>query len=115
MPESTGTPKAGKNMPKPVERRTGLRGQSIGAPPMPSRRPTGRRAEQELFGPDAEVPYEQLDLAHRKILCALLDRQDQVVSQLLERIIDLQYRVNDLELAVADFTSRSINREEVAE
>lgn len=82
--------------PRLVERRTGLRGLGIGAVP-----PTGGRVrkntEDDLRERDPEIPYWTLEAAHRDLVCSLMERQDRVNEELLQKIIDLQYRMDDHE------------------
>ncbi len=110
IPKDTGTPEAGCRAPKLAERRTGLRGQAIGTAP-PAKRPGGVRAEKELLSPDSDVPYAAVEKANRTLVCSLIERQDLVTEQLLLRIIDLQYRLDDLELAVEEFTKKPVGPE----
>jgi len=101
--------------PRLVERRTGLRGQSIGAAPN-GKRPGGARAEKELLAYDSDVPYAPVEKALRTLVCALTGRQDRVTEALLLRINDLQYRLDDHECAVEEHTKKPVNgREGVAE
>jgi hypothetical protein len=82
-----------------VERKTGLRGQSID----PVRRPERlirRRTERDLLAYDSDVPYAAVERANRDLVCSLIERQDLVTEKLLLMINDLQYRVDDLELTL---------------
>lgn len=82
--------------PKLVERATALRGQSIA----PSRTPKStlrRRTLQDLHDKDPEVPYRQYEAASRDLICSLMERQDRMNEAIFNRIIDLEYRINELE------------------
>jgi hypothetical protein len=81
---------------KIVERKTGLRGQSID----PARRPERLirlRTERDLLAYDSDVPYAAVEKANRDLVCSLIERQDLVTEKFLLMINDLQYRVDDLE------------------
>jgi len=82
-----------------VQRRTALRGQSIGAA-RPASRTIRKYTEDELRERDPEIPYMKAEAAYRDLVCSLMERQDRMNVDLLERIVDLQYRVEDLELDV---------------
>ena len=99
-----------QHAPKLVERRTGLRGQTIGSASRPKQSMRGQ-IEKELISRDSDVPYNDAEKANRNLVCSLIERQDRVVEQLLLQINDLQYRIDDLELAVADFTKRPVDTE----
>jgi hypothetical protein len=80
-----------------VERTTALRGRGIA---VKKSRPSARsRAERDLLAYDSDVPYAAVEDANRRLVCALIERQDQVTEKLLLMINDLEYRVDDLELA----------------
>jgi hypothetical protein len=82
--------------PRQVERATALRGQSIA----PSRTPKSalrRRTLQDLRERDPEVPYRQYEAASRDLICSLMERQDRMNEAIFNRIIDLEYRMNELE------------------
>jgi hypothetical protein len=113
IPKDTANPEAGPGASRLVERRTGLRGQAIGATP-PAKRPGGVRAVKELLAHDSDVPYAAFEKANRTLVCSLIERQDRVTEQLLIRIIDLQYRLDDLELAVEDCIKKPGIREREA-
>lgn len=82
--------------PRLVERRTGLRGLSIGAVP-PSAGRVRKNTEDELRERDPEVPYWNLEAAHRDLVCSIMERQDRMNEVLLQKIVDLQYRMDDHE------------------
>jgi hypothetical protein len=46
---------------------------------------------------DPEVPYLMFEKVLRDLVCSLMERQDRMNEELLRRMIDLQYRVDDLE------------------
>ena len=80
-----------------MQRRTALRGQGIGAARPPART-TRKHTEDELNERDPEIPYVKAEAACRDLVCSLMERQDRMNVELLERIVDLQYRVDDLEM-----------------
>jgi hypothetical protein len=82
--------------PHSVERRTGLRGLLIGAG-KPSFGKGRNNTESELRERDTEIPYWKLEAAHRDLVCSIMERQDRMNEELLQRIVDLQYRMDDLE------------------
>ena len=94
--------KTEKNRPRLVQRRTALRGQGIGAARPPART-VRRHTEDDLNERDPEIPYVKAESACRNLVCALMERQDRMNVELLERIVDLQYRMDDLE---GDFSER---------
>ena len=85
--------------PKLVERKTGLHGLGID-PVRKPKRSVRSRTERDLLEYDSEVPYAAVEKANRDLVCSLLERQDRVTESLLLMINDLQYRVDDLELAL---------------
>ncbi len=91
-------PEAG---PRLVERRTGLRGQGI-APPRVSPRTIRKNTEDELKEKVPEIPYYKLEHAFRDLVCSLLERQDRIHEEILLRVVDLQYRMDDVEADVHD-------------
>jgi hypothetical protein len=107
---SVGIHQSGSRKPKLVERKTGLRGLAIDAVPLP-KRSIRSQTEKDLLARDSDVPYTDAEKANRNLICSLIERQDRVVEQLLLQINDLQYRIDDLELAVADFTKRPVDTE----
>ena len=82
--------------PRLVERVTALRGQSIARPQEP-KSTSRRRTQLDIYGKDPEIPYVKFEAAARDIVCSLMERQDRMNEVLLQRIIDLQYRMDDLE------------------
>ena len=56
-----------------------------------------KNTEDELREKDPEIPYVKTEHAIRDLVCSLMERQDRMNEQLLQRIIDLQYRMDDLE------------------
>ena len=57
------------------------------------------RTERDLLAYDSDVPYAAVEDANRRLVCALIERQDRVTEKLLLMINDLEYRVDDLELS----------------
>jgi hypothetical protein len=79
-----------------VERRTGLRGLHIGAAPVPPGT-IRRQTLAQLNERDPEIPYVTFEAAVRDLVCSLMERQDRMNEELLRRMIDLQYRMDDIE------------------
>jgi len=79
-----------------VERRTGLRGQHIGAAPV-SAGTIRRQTKAQLHERDPEIPYVKFEAALCDLVCSLMERQDRMNEELLRRMIDLQYRMDDIE------------------
>jgi len=94
-----GAPSVEPKAPRLVERKTALRGQAIDRGTRPSRLDRSRTG-RELLEHDSDVPYVAAEKAQRDLVCSLIERQDRVTEQLLLMINDLQYRTDDLELAV---------------
>jgi len=91
--------------PRLIERRTGLRGQSIA----PGRRPVNpvrKNTLDDLNERDPEVPYMKAERAQRDLVCSILERQDRMNEEILARVIDLQYRMDDLEEQVQQSRKR---------
>ena len=82
--------------PRLVERRTELRGLSIGWPPEP-KRVLRRRTQLDIYGKDPEIPYVKFEAAVRDLVCSLMERQDRMNEAIFNRINDIGYRVEDLE------------------
>ena len=89
-----------KTKPRLVVRRTGLRGLGIGAAPVPSRT-IRKHTEEALNERDPEIPYVRFEDGLHELVCSLMERQDRMNEELLLRMIDLQYRMDDIE---ADFS-----------
>lgn len=85
-----------KTTPQLVERRTGLRGLLIGDV-KPSAGRVRKNTEDDLRERDPEIPYWKLEAAHRDLVCSLMERQDRMNEELLQKIVDLQYRMDDIE------------------
>ena len=79
-----------------VERRTGLRGQHIGAAPRPTSA-LRKQSRASLNERDPEIPYVKFEAGLRDLVCSLMERQDRMNEELLRRMIDLQYRMDDIE------------------
>ncbi|PKL69202.1 MAG: hypothetical protein CVV30_06390 [Methanomicrobiales archaeon HGW-Methanomicrobiales-1] len=93
--ESRRTATAGKNPVKPVERKTGLRGQAIA----PGKNPKIRRQAiiRELMENNSDIPYAAVEKANQDLICSLIERQDRAIEGVLLLITDMQYRLDDLE------------------
>ena len=85
-----------KTKPRLVERRTGLRGQHIGAAPVPSGM-IRKHTRALLNERDPEIPYVKFEAVLRDLVCSFMERQDRMNEELLRRMIDLQYRMDDIE------------------
>ncbi len=94
-------PQAGQRpaCPRLVERKTALRGQSIAFGRMSSNT-VRKNTETDLNEKDPEVPYVKTERAIRDLVCSLMERQDRMNEEILRQVIDLQYRVDDLEESV---------------
>jgi hypothetical protein len=79
-----------------VERKTGLRGLSIGQERV-AQSTTRKRTERDLRLPDAEVPYFTTEKAVRDLVCSLIERQDRMNESIFLKLIDLEYRIDDIE------------------
>ena len=93
-------PAPARDAPKSVERATALRGQSI-ARPLTPKKTLRRRTLQDLRDTDPEVPYRQYEAATRDLICSLMERQDRMNEAIFNRIIDLEYRVDECEAGPA--------------
>jgi len=93
-----------------VERKTALRGCSID-PRRVSQSSRRRNTRMDLIGRDPEVPYVKFEAAANNLVCSLLERQDRMNEEILLRVIDLQYRVDNLELDFAEHRKISIDDE----
>jgi len=82
--------------PRLVERRTGLRGQHIGAAPVPDRT-IRKHTEDALNERHPEIPYVKFEAGLHDLVCSLMERQDRMNEELLLRMVDLQYRMDDIE------------------
>jgi hypothetical protein len=82
--------------PYPVTRVTALRGRQFLPGPLP-KSTIRRNTLQDLKDTDPEVPYVKTGRAIRDLSCSLLERQDRMNEVLLCRLIDLEYRIDDLE------------------
>ena len=89
-----------------MERRTGLRNLGIGQTRAPMRT-IRKNTEDELREKDPEIPYVKTEHAIRDLICSLMERQDRMNEQLLQRIIDLQYRMDDLEADLSAATGKN--------
>lgn len=81
-----------------VERMTALRNRGV-APEHKSRRAIRSRTGRDLLASDSDIPYAALEDSLKSLICALIERQDRVSEQFLLMINDIQYRLDDLELA----------------
>jgi hypothetical protein len=98
-------PKTGNPAPNYAERKTELRG--LGIAPSKGKKSTLRRhTEQDLNGPDPEVPYARFETAVRGLVCSLMERQDRMNEEIFFKLNDLGYRQDDLEETVDDLKSK---------
>jgi hypothetical protein len=83
--------------PRLVQRVTALRGLGIARPPEPKsiRR---RQTQTDIRRKDAEVPYVKVEAATRDLVCSLMERQDRMNEEIVCKINDLEYRVDDIEM-----------------
>ena len=82
--------------PRGVERSTALRGQAIAPGRVPAR-VVRKNTEDELKEKNPEVPCIKMEQAIRDLVCSLMERQDRMNEEILLRVVDLQYRMDDLE------------------
>lgn len=86
--------------PRLVERRSGLRGLGIGSV-RPPKNAVRKNTEDDLRERDPDIPYLKFETVLRDLVCSLIERQDRMNEELLQRIIDLQYRMDDHEAGPA--------------
>jgi hypothetical protein len=82
-----------------VERATALRGLSIARPRTP-KSTLRRRSLQDIRSKDPEIPFQKFENAARDLVCSLMERQDRMNEEIFNKLIDLEYRVNDIELDI---------------
>lgn len=90
------TKKSTHKAPGQAERKTGLRGQGIGAS-RESKSTIRKWTEQDIYSPDPEVAYVKAEVANRDLVCTLMERQDRMNEAIFLKINDLGYRIEDLE------------------
>jgi len=56
-----------------------------------------KNTEDDLHEKNPEIPYVTAEHAIRDLVCSLMERQDRMNEEILTRVIDLQYRMDDLE------------------
>lgn len=56
-----------------------------------------KNTESDLHEKDPEIPYVKTERAIRDLVCSLMERQDRMNEAILLRVIDLQYRMDDIE------------------
>ena len=88
-----------------VERATALRGLSISRP-LTSKSALRRRSLQEIRSLEPEIPYQQFESATRDLVCSLMERQDRMNEEIFNKIVDLEYRVKDIEIDLHDLMER---------
>jgi hypothetical protein len=114
--ETTGTgrttgqePVPEKQNPRPAprltERATVLRGRHIGRPPEP-KRVQRRRTLLAIWDKDGEIPYIRYETASRDLICSLMERQDRMNEAIFERLIDIECRIDDLDLNCAECSKK---------
>lgn len=75
--------------PRLVERRTGLRGLGTGSI-RPPKNAVWKNTEDDLRERDPDIPYLKFEKVLRDRVCSLMERQDRMNEELLQRIVDLQ-------------------------
>jgi len=88
-----------------VERATALRGLSISAP-RKKKSALRKQTELDLHGRDPEVPCLKAENVIRDLVCSLMERQDRMNEAILNKIVDLEYRVKDIEIDFQDPRAR---------
>ena len=86
----------GSTSTRQVERKTGLRGLSIGQG-RTVQSTIRKRTERDIRLPDAEIPYFKTEKAVRDLVCSLIERQDRMNEAIFLKLIDLEYRIEDSE------------------
>jgi hypothetical protein len=61
-----------------------------------------KRTEDDLREKDPEIPYHAAERANRDLVCSILERMDRMNEEIFRHVVDLQYRVDDLELDLAE-------------
>ncbi len=79
-----------------ANRMTSLRAQAI-APRRTPRNVIRKYTHEDLNERDAEIPYLKTERAIRDLVCSILERQDRMNEEIFCRMIDLEYRIDDLE------------------
>jgi len=59
-----------------------------------------KNTDDDLKERDPEIPYIKTEKAVRDLVCSLMERQDRMNEEILLRVIDLQYRMDDVEASV---------------
>jgi hypothetical protein len=83
--------------PRLAERKTALRGCAI-APGRALKSTVRKATETDLREKNPGIPYLAAERANRDLPCSVQERQDRMNTEIFERVTDLQYRVDDLEL-----------------
>ena len=52
---------------------------------------------QDLKQRDPEIPYVKTERAIHDLICSILERQDRMNEAILCRVIDIEYRIDNLE------------------
>ncbi|MDD4137702.1 MAG: hypothetical protein PHT99_07425 [Methanoregula sp.] len=63
-----------------------------------------KNTEDDLKDRDPEIPYIKTEKAVRDLVCSLMERQDRMNEEILLRVIDLQYRMDDIEASIPGMT-----------
>lgn len=92
--------------PRLVERKTALRGQDI-APGRTAAGTIRKNTLCDLREKNPEVPYVKFETALSDLVCSLMERQDRMNEEILRRMIDLQYRMDDIEADLPGGRGRS--------
>jgi hypothetical protein len=56
-----------------------------------------RRTLLAIWDKDGEIPYIKYETASRNLICCLMERQDRMNEAIFERMIEIEYRIDDLE------------------
>ncbi|MDO9326303.1 MAG: hypothetical protein Q7T80_15235 [Methanoregula sp.] len=88
-----------------VNRKTGLRGRGI-APRYIRQNTIRNHTDQDLRVKDPEIPWIKAERAIHDLVCSLMERQDRMNEDILLRVIDLEYRMDDFERDYAPRTKR---------
>lgn len=59
-----------------------------------------KNTEDDLKEREPEIPYVKTEKAVKDLVCSLMERQDRMNEEILLRVIDLQYRMDDIEASI---------------
>lgn len=92
--------------PKLVRRVTALHGPDEDEPLLTSESTLRRRCLRDLRSMDPEIPFGKYEAAARDLVCSLMVRQDRMTEAIFNKLIDLEYRISDLETDIAELKEK---------